>query len=81
MCQEEAEELSNGSEHCQVRKVAGLLAQALRIDDALPLQDDLEYLTDDSLIFALGGYGAYLEHTSASAGFGKWVPPAMREKS
>jgi hypothetical protein len=29
MCQEEAEELSNGSEHCQVRKVAGLLAQAL----------------------------------------------------
>jgi len=29
MCQEEAEKLSNGSEHCQVRKVACLLAQAL----------------------------------------------------
>jgi putative membrane protein len=33
-----------------------------------------------ALIFALGGYGAYLEHTSAEGGFGKWVPPAMREK-
>ena len=33
-----------------------------------------------ALIFALGGYGAYLEHTSAAGGFGKWVPPAMREK-
>ena len=32
-----------------------------------------------ALIFALGGYGAYLEHTSAEGGFGKWVPPAMRE--
>ena len=32
-----------------------------------------------ALIFALGGYGAYLEHTSADEGFGKWVPPAMRE--
>jgi putative membrane protein len=31
------------------------------------------------LIFALGGYGAYLEHTSAEEGFGKWVPPAMRQ--
>jgi putative membrane protein len=33
-----------------------------------------------ALIFAVGGYGAYLEHTSAEGGFGKWVPPAMREK-
>jgi putative membrane protein len=32
-----------------------------------------------ALIFALGGYGAYLEHTSADAGFGKSVPPAMRQ--
>jgi len=32
-----------------------------------------------ALIFALGGYGAYLEHTSADEGFGKWVPAAMRE--
>jgi uncharacterized membrane protein len=32
-----------------------------------------------ALIFALGGYGAYLEHTSAEEGFGKWVPPAMRQ--
>jgi len=32
-----------------------------------------------ALIFALGGYGAYLEHTSADEGFGKWVPPAMRQ--
>ena len=32
-----------------------------------------------ALIFALGGYGAYLEHTSAEGGFGKWVPPAMRQ--
>jgi hypothetical protein len=32
-----------------------------------------------ALIFALGGYGAYLEHTSAAGGFGKWVPPAMRQ--
>jgi putative membrane protein len=32
-----------------------------------------------ALIFALGGYGAYLEHTSADAGFGKWVPSAMRQ--
>jgi putative membrane protein len=32
-----------------------------------------------ALIFALGGYGAYLEHTSAEGGFDKWVPPAMRE--
>src|SRR5215207_6106319 len=30
MCQGEAEKLSNSSEHCQVRKVASLLAQALR---------------------------------------------------
>jgi hypothetical protein len=33
-----------------------------------------------ALIFALGGYGAYLEHTSAEEGFGKWVPPAMRQR-
>lgn len=32
-----------------------------------------------ALIFALGGYGAYLEQTSADEGFGKWVPPAMRQ--
>ena len=32
-----------------------------------------------ALIFALGGYGAYLEHTSAEGGFAKWVPPAMRQ--
>jgi membrane protease YdiL (CAAX protease family) len=32
-----------------------------------------------ALIFALGGYGACLEHTSAEEGFGKWVPLAMRE--
>jgi putative membrane protein len=32
-----------------------------------------------ALIFALGGYGAYLEHTSADEGFGKWVPPAMKQ--
>ena len=32
-----------------------------------------------ALIFALGGYGAYLEHTSAQGGFAKWVPPAMRQ--
>src|SRR5215216_5271954 len=32
-----------------------------------------------ALIFALGGYGAYLEHTSTDAGFGKWVPPVMRQ--
>jgi hypothetical protein len=29
MCQGEAEKLSNSSEHCQVQKVASLLAQAL----------------------------------------------------
>jgi putative membrane protein len=32
-----------------------------------------------ALIFALGGYGAYLEHTSADEGFGKWVPPVMKQ--
>ena len=32
-----------------------------------------------ALIFALGGYGAYLEHTSADEGFGKWVPQAMKQ--
>jgi putative membrane protein len=32
-----------------------------------------------ALIFALGAYGAYLEHTSPEGGFEKWVPPAMRE--
>ena len=32
-----------------------------------------------ALIFALGGYSAYLEHTSTDAGFGKWVPPVMRQ--
>lgn len=37
-------------------------------------------LTLGALIFALGGFGAYLEHTSADEGFGKWVPPVMREK-
>ena len=32
-----------------------------------------------ALIFAVGGYGAYLEHTSAEEGFGKWVPPTVRQ--
>ena len=32
-----------------------------------------------ALIFALGGYGAYLGHTSADEGFGKWVPPAKKQ--
>jgi len=36
-------------------------------------------LATGALIFALGAYGAYLEHTSAEGGFGKWVPPAMRQ--
>jgi hypothetical protein len=31
MCQGEAEKLSNSSEHCQVQKVASLLAQALSL--------------------------------------------------
>jgi hypothetical protein len=31
MCQGEVEKLSNSSEHCQVQKVASLLAQALSL--------------------------------------------------
>jgi uncharacterized membrane protein len=36
-------------------------------------------LTIGALIFALGGYGAYPEHTSVDAGFGKLVLPTMRQ--
>jgi hypothetical protein len=39
MCQGVAEELSNRSEHCQVRKVASLLAQALILTVAVMFAD------------------------------------------